>query len=75
LSWRRNGYFGAMSPQAPSIDDLLKSYRRALLARVSPSECAGWRGTFSPVFRTRIAEREQREAAFIAAEIERRRAG
>lgn len=64
-----------MDTPSPSFEDLLKSYRAALLARIQRAEYAGWGGSFDATFRARIAEHEKLEAAFVAAEIERRRAG
>lgn len=53
------------APIQPTLDQVLKSYERTLVAKVQLNEYQGWGGSFSGVFRSTIAEHEELERRYI----------
>lgn len=61
-----------MANAPPTFDDLLISYRRALIARIQQREFVGWGPTVEDGLRQTVALHDALEENFIAAEIRRR---
>ncbi len=59
-------------PIQPTLEAVLKSYERTLVAKVQLNEFQGWGGSFSGFFRQTIAEHEALERQYID-ELQRRR--
>lgn len=57
----------------PTLEDLLVSYRKALMAKVQLLEFLGWGPGVDGSMRKTIAMHEETEAAYVAAEVQRRR--
>jgi hypothetical protein len=57
----------------PTLDQVLKSYERTLVAKVQLNEYGGWGGSFMSTFRARIAKHEELERCYIEALQEERR--
>lgn len=56
----------------PTLEAVLKSYERTLVAKVQLNEYGGWGGSMIGFFRTTIAEHEALERSYID-ELQRRR--
>ena len=61
-----------MSDAAPTLDTLLVSYRRTIMARIQQREFVGWGTTLEEGFRQTIALHMALEESFITSEIQRR---
>jgi hypothetical protein len=57
----------------PSLDDLLRSYQRSLVARVQLTEFAGWGPATTDSMRRHIADHVALEGEYIAEVLARRR--
>ena len=62
-----------MTQPAPTLDDLLRSYERTLVAKAQLVEFASWGDSTIGAFRVQISRHGELEAAYLESLLERRR--